>query len=82
MTCPRCAAPAFRIARTPANLARIGASVVLLPFYLLGGLAGDDRGPFLPLERRCRACGLTAKDRSVVDYVAIWAGCGRRHPSS
>jgi len=79
MTCPRCGAPAFRAARTPANLARVGASVALLPFYLLGGLAGDDRGPLLPLERRCGACGLAAKDRSVIDRAAAWAGRGTRH---
>jgi hypothetical protein len=82
MRCPRCGTGPFRIARTPMNLARAGASALLLPFYLLGGLAGDDRGPILPLEHHCDACGLVVKGRSVFDHFAVWTSRGRRDPSS
>lgn len=71
--CPYCHAPAARIARTRMNAVRVCASLVLFPFYMLGGLAGDQRGPFLPLERRCSVCGRHSKARSVIDEVrSIW----------
>jgi len=81
MNCPRCGAGTLRIAPTLMNVARVGASVLLLPFYLLGGLAGDDRGPILPLERRCGACGLVRKNRSVIDHLARWTGRSDRGAS-
>lgn len=67
--CPHCRAPRTRIVRSRMNALRIAASFVLVPFYLLGGLAGDTRGPLLPLERLCPICGRRSKDRSVLDEL-------------
>ena len=74
MTCPHCHGSRCPAARTIRNALRIGASLLLFPLYVLGGLAGDDRGPLLPLEHRCLDCGRAFKERSVVDQVASWAG--------
>ena len=67
--CPHCHAPHTRIVRDRMNALRIAASFLLVPFYLLGGLAGDTRGPILPLERYCPACGRRSKERSVLDEL-------------
>lgn len=75
--CPRCGAAGARIVRDRANAVRIVASLGLLPVYLLGGLAGDFRGPLLPLVRRCPRCGVRFRERSVVDDVLR-----RRRPRS
>ncbi|MEZ5317939.1 MAG: hypothetical protein R2752_11110, partial [Vicinamibacterales bacterium] len=61
-----------RVVRDGRNAARVAGSLVLLPFYLLGGLAGDDRGPLLPLAHRCSSCGHAFRRRSVVDEVRSW----------
>lgn len=76
-TCPRCGAGSTVRLASFANAGRVAASLVLLPFYLLGGMAGDDRGPLLPLERRCAACGHRFRRRSVLDDVR-----GRQHPGN
>ncbi len=73
--CPECCSDRTRVVRSGRNLLRIGASLLLLPAYLLGGLAGDHRGPLLPLERVCPGCGRRFKARSVIDEVA--RGWGR-----
>jgi hypothetical protein len=67
--CPHCHAPDTRVVRSRANTLRIAGSVLLVPFYVLGGLAGDARGPLLPLERRCASCGRTFRERSVLDEL-------------
>lgn len=67
--CPHCHASGSRVVRDWRNALRIVASLVLVPFYFLGGMAGDTRGPFLPLERRCPACGHRFKGRSVIDEI-------------
>jgi hypothetical protein len=67
--CPHCGATGTRVEWSRANLLRVLASVLLVPFYFLGGMAGDTRGPLLPLARRCPACGRVSKGRSVVDEV-------------
>lgn len=67
--CPRCGEPKTRVIWGAKNVLRVGASLLLLPAYLLGGLAGDHRGPLLPLQRACPACGIRFKDRSVIDEV-------------
>lgn len=72
--CPHCGASDTRVVWNRANLFRVLGSVVLVPFYFLGGMAGDTRGPLLPLSRRCPACGRVFKERSVVDEL-------RRHDS-
>jgi len=68
-TCPHCQAPGTRVVRNRANAFRIATSFILVPFYILGGLAGDTRGPLLPLERHCSACGRRARERSVLDQL-------------
>lgn len=67
--CPHCGASGTRVEWSRMNLLRVGASFLLFPFYVLGGMAGDTRGPFLPLARRCPACGRLSKQRSVVDEI-------------
>lgn len=74
--CPVCGKTKTRVVRNAKNVLRVGASLLLLPVYLLGGLAGDHRGPLLPLERACPGCGKRFKDRSVIDYVARILGRG------
>lgn len=73
--CPHCGSSDTTAVSGRANRVRRLASLPLLAFYLLGGLAGDDRGPILPLERRCGGCGRTFRRRSVVDEL-----CARRRP--
>lgn len=68
-SCPRCGSQSTVVVRSGGNAARMAASLLLFPFYVLGGMAGDDRGPLLPLERRCTDCGGRFKRRSVVDEV-------------
>jgi len=76
--CAHCGAPGAGVEWDRANLVRILASVVLFPFYVLGGMAGDTRGPLLPRARRCPACGRPSKERSVVDELrARRAGPGQ-----
>lgn len=57
---------------------RILGSIPLLAVYLLGGFAGDDRGPILPLERQCPSCGRRFKGRSVFDTVRGWTSGSHR----
>jgi hypothetical protein len=71
--CPSCGLVQTQVVWGPRNILRIGASLVLLPFYVLGGLAGDHRGPILPLEQMCVPCGKRFKERSVIECVkSIW----------
>jgi len=67
--CPHCLAERTRVERNAMNALRICGSCVLLPFYIAGGLAGDHRGPILPLERRCMVCGRMFKARSIFDAL-------------
>lgn len=73
--CPHCHSPETRVVRSRMNALRIAASVLLVPFYVLGGLAGDTRGPLLPLDHRCETCGRTFRERSVLDELK----CRRTH---
>ena len=75
--CPHCGSSDTTAVPSQANRTRRLASLPLLAFYLLGGLAGDQRGPILPLERRCGGCGRTFRRRSVVDEIR-----GRRQSRS
>jgi len=65
--CPYCNASSTRVVRSPMNALRLCASIILLPFTIFGGLAGDGNGPMLPPERRCTACGRRFTSRSVLD---------------
>ncbi len=69
-TCPHCHTPGVRIVRSRRNTARIVVGVLLTPLWILGGLAGGERGPILPLERQCPACGHRFRRRSFVDDLA------------
>jgi len=75
--CPSCGASDTKAVSSRENRIRRVASLPLLVFYLLGGLAGDDRGPLLPLDRRCSRCGRVSRRRSVIDELR-----GRRRPRS
>jgi hypothetical protein len=75
--CPYCGSSDATIVPSRANRARRLASLPLLAFYVLGGLAGDQRGPILPLERECDACRRIFRRRSVIDDIR-----GRRGRSS
>lgn len=68
--CPGCNSLETRVVWSLKSVLRIAASLALLPVYVLGGLAGDHRGPILPLGRRCLKCGRSFKGISVVEEAA------------
>lgn len=65
--CPECGCTETHVVQGRKNRCRMIVSLLVAPIYLLGGAAGTDRGPILPLERRCPRCGSRFMYRSFLD---------------